>query len=93
MLANLRHTLSPAVLNLYGVVNSELIERMHDGYTTKDASNYVKPEDLIKIMNVLLDHKQMKEELKNGMLGFLEENMSSFSYETLAELAVINAAK
>lgn len=93
MLANMRHTLSPSVLNLYGVVNSEFVERMHDGYTTKDSNNYVKPEDTVKILNVLLDHQQMKEELKNGMLGFIEDNMTSFTFETLAELAVIHAAK
>jgi len=93
MLANLRHTLTPTVLTLYNVVNSELSERMHDGYSTKDAGNYIKPEDCIKIMNVLLAHDQMKEELKNSMLEFIEENMTSFSYETLAELAVLHASK
>jgi GTP-binding protein EngB required for normal cell division len=57
MLANLRHTLSPAVLEVYKVVNAEFAERLHDGYASKNLDNYLQHEDLIKITTLLLDHE------------------------------------
>jgi hypothetical protein len=56
MVTNLRHTLSPQVLEVYKVVNAEFGERLHDGYTNKNLDNYMQHEDLIKIMTLLLDH-------------------------------------
>ena len=93
ILANLRHTLSPTVLEVYKVVNQEFSERLHDGYNSKDANLYVKPEDLIKILTLLLDHNQMSEEMKHAFNHYLEMNLDSLNYEWLSEMAVIHAAK
>lgn len=41
ILANLRHTLSPTVLEVYKVVNQEFSERLHDGYNSKNANLYI----------------------------------------------------
>lgn len=57
MLANLRHTLSPSVLEVYKVVNSEFSARLQEEYSSSNVENYIKPEDLIKIMTLLLDHE------------------------------------
>jgi 5S rRNA maturation endonuclease (ribonuclease M5) len=85
--------LSPNVLEVYKVVNGEFSERLLDGYSTKDANLYIKPDDLIKIMTLLLDHDQMGEDLKHAFINYLEGNINDVSYEWLAEMAVIHAAK
>ena len=81
------------MLEVYKVVNQEFSERLHDGYNSKDANLYVKPEDLIKILTLLLDHNQMSEEMKHAFNHYLEMNLDSLNYEWLSEMAVIHAAK
>lgn len=93
MLANLRHTLSPAVLEVYSVVNDELGQRLHNDYSSQNVGNYIQEEDLIKISTLLLDHGHMKEELKHAIITNIESNLQLMSFEVLAELAVIFAAK
>ena len=93
MLANLRHTLSPSVLEVYKVVNEELSSRLHSDYSSQNVGNYIQEEDLIKISTLLLDHGHMKEELKHATITYIESNLQLMSFEVLAELAVIFAAK
>jgi hypothetical protein len=55
--------------------------------------NYIQPEDLVKITTLLLDHGQMKEELHHAIISNIESNIQIVSFEVLAELAVVFAAK
>ena len=54
---------------------------------------FIQPEDLIKIANTLLDHSQMKANLKQQMIEYIEQEHMTFSYEILSELAVVYAMK
>lgn len=60
-------------------------------YTTLDPNLYISEEDTIRIYNVLLDNGQMKGSLKQEMMDHVLA--SSFSYENLAEVAVLYSTK
>ena len=48
---------------------------------------------MIKIANTLLDHQQMHAGVQESMMDHIQENVGDFSYEVLAEIAVIYASK
>ena len=64
VLVNLSQSLSPAVQEVYEVANLELVERLDNNYDPSARQLHIQPEDLIKIANTLLDHKQMHANLK-----------------------------
>lgn len=93
MLANLQHSLSPSVIEVYKVVNAEFTNRLQDSYASQNNELYIQTDDIIKIMTLLLDHNQMTDDLKQSIINYFDSNLSSFNYEILAELAVLHAAK
>ena len=93
VLVNLSQTLSPAVHEVFEVANLELVERLDNNYDPMSSDLFIQPEDLIKIANTLLDHSQMKANLKQQMIEYIEQEHMTFSYEILSELAVVYALK
>ena len=56
-LVNFAHTLDQSAIELFSRANEEITSRLRGEYVEKDARLMVQPEDLVKILNVLLDHK------------------------------------
>jgi hypothetical protein len=92
-LVNLSHTLSPEAVQVVLVANEEICRRLSDNYNPELNEMYIQPEDLIKIHNTLLDNLTMTDDLKEVMMEYIINNLSSFTYEVAAELAVIYAVK
>ena len=90
---NLSHTLSPSVHEVFEVANLELVERLDNNYDPMSSDLLIQPEDLIKIANTMLNHGQMKDNLKQQMIEHIEEENLQFTYEILSELAVVYALK
>jgi len=53
----------------------------------------VNAEDLSKILTVLLDHHQLDGDLKQQVIDSIGENRSQYTFEIMADLAVIYATK
>lgn len=75
------------------MANDDIVYRLDTNFNSQSREMYLQPEDFPKILNTLLDYKQMSHELKQGVIDYLQENASSFSYPILSELAVIYASK
>jgi hypothetical protein len=66
----------------------------HEYYDYKSIGDlFVKPEDLIKILNVLLDHKQLQPGLKEQIIETMRDQRKDYTYDLMAEIAVIFATK
>ena len=89
----MQHTLSSTVVELFDAVNDEFTERLSQNYNPNKVTLFLQPEDLVRIANTLLDAKTMSEQLKFTMIDFIDENMSNFNYDIVAELAVVFALK
>lgn len=93
ILVNFAHTLSPNAQELFDVANQEFGQRMRTEVENLDPALVWRPEDLIKAMTVLLEHRQMKGELKEHVIENLQQYQSEYTYETRAELAILFATK
>lgn len=93
MLVNFSHSLSPEAQTVFEMANEDFVFRLDTNYNTKTREVYLQPEDFPKILNTLLDHKQMSGALKEGVINYINDNSSSFTYSLLSELAVIYATK
>jgi hypothetical protein len=89
----MQHTLSSTVVELFDAVNDEFVERLGQNYNPNKVQLHLQPEDLVRIANTMLDAKTMSQQLKFTMIDFLDENLNNFSYEVIAELAVVFALK
>ena len=54
VLVNFAHSLSPNAKDLFGSANQEFGQRLAHEYNPSDTHLYVKPEDIVKILTVLL---------------------------------------
>ena len=93
ILANLTQSLSPSTKEVFRVVNEEFCVRLTHEHNPMTVDLLLQPEDLIKITSTMLDFNQMHESLKNGVVEYIEENLSTLTFETTSELAVIYASK
>ena len=55
-LVNFAHSTNPNAQELFEVANQEFGQRLRHEYSSADFRFVVTPEDMIKIMNVLLEH-------------------------------------
>jgi len=53
----------------------------------------MKPEDIIKVLSNLMDYGQLREDLREQLMNSVDNNISNFDYDKLAELAIIFATK
>jgi len=93
ILVNFAHTLSPNAQSLFDQANQEFSQRLRLELETMDAQYLMKAEDLIKIMNVLLPHGQLQDDLVDEVLAHIDGNFTDYSPEMLAEIAIIYATK
>jgi len=75
------------------LANEEFANRLDTNFNAAAREIYVQPEDFPKIIDTLMEYRQMNHDLKQTMMDYLKENMHHFSYNTLAELCVIFAMK
>ena len=54
---------------------------------------YVTPEDLVKSLNLFIQHKQLHGAFKQQVIDVIERDRSYYTYEVLAELAIIYATE
>ena len=66
---------------------------MRAEYEDLDPELVWRPEDLIKTMTVLLEHRQMRGELKEHVIENLQQYQAEYTYELRAELAILFATK
>lgn len=93
ILVNFAHSLSPNAQELFMAANQEFGQRLRSEFLAMDPDLYIKPEDMVKLLNVLLQHKQLRGDLKQQIIETLESDQRDYSYEILAELAIIYATK
>jgi hypothetical protein len=87
--------LSPAVKEVFEVANDEFTERLRDNYDPVRRELFLQQDDLAKIINTLMDYGgQMTDDLKQSLMLYItEEEITSLSYQVLAELAILYATK
>lgn len=93
VLVNLAHTLSPSASQAFKLANQEFGQRLRFEYQALHYDLYVNAEDLSKILTVLLDHHQLDGDLKQQVIDSIGENRSQYTFEIMADLAVIYATK
>lgn len=93
ILVNFAHTLDPNAQELFTAANQEFGQRLRGEFEQMDASLILKPEHIIKILNVLLSHGQLQEELTEEIVIHLEAHRAEYTPESLAELSIIYATK
>jgi hypothetical protein len=49
---------------MFEIVNNDLVYRLDSNFNANSKEIYIQPEDFPKIMNILLDHKQLSHDLK-----------------------------
>ena len=54
---------------------------------------YITPEDLVKSLNLFIQHKQLHGAFKQQVIDVIERDRSYYTYEVLAELAIIYATE
>ena len=64
ILVNFSHSLSPEAQEVFEIANDDFIYRLDVNFNATAREIYLQPEDFPKILNTLLDHKQMSHELK-----------------------------
>ena len=94
IMANYTQSLSPQTTEVFRVINEEFCIRLSGEHNPASLELLLKPEvDLAKITNTLLDYRGMHENLKNGMVEYIADNLSSLTFETTSELAVVFSTK
>ena len=93
ILANLTQSLSPSTQEVFKVVNEEFCIRLTHEHNPVTMDLVLQPEDLLKITTTMLEYGQMQDSLKNGMIDYIADRISSLTYEVTSELAVIYAMK
>ena len=71
VLVNFSHSLSPEAREVFEIANDDIITRLDSNFNAKSREIYIQPDDFPKIINLLLDHKQMSHELKQGIIDYL----------------------
>ena len=69
------------------------MQRLNFEYHSMKVELYVSSEDIIKILNVFLEAKQMHSTLLGAIFDKIKDDQQSFSYEIFKELSIIFAAK
>jgi hypothetical protein len=64
ILVNFSHSLSPETKEVFDIANEDLTNRLDTNFNAASREVYVQPEDFPKIINTLMDHRQMSHELK-----------------------------
>lgn len=93
ILANMTQSLSPVTEEVFQVVNEEFCVRLTNEHNPTHIDLVMQPEDLLKITTTLLEYGQMHQTLKQGVIDYIEEHLSTMTYETTSELAVIYASR
>ena len=93
ILVNFSHSLSPETQEVFDIANEDLVARLDTNFNAASREVYIQTEDFPKIINTLMDHRQMSHDLKQTMVDYIKENVHHFSYDTLSELAVLFASK
>lgn len=93
ILVNFAHTLDPNAAELFAAANQEFGQRLRGEFEALDASLILSPEHVAKILNVLLPHGQLQEELTEELVIHLDAHRSEYTPESLAELSIIYATK
>ena len=92
-LVNFTHSLSPETNTLFDLACDEFVYRLDSNFNASKRELYLQEEDFIKITNTMLNYRKMSHELKQNIIDYLKDNIDSFKYDVIAELAVIYATK
>ena len=93
ILVNMAHTLNPNSQGLFEAANQEFGQRLRNEYHSPDAALYIKPEDIVSVLTVLSEHGQLSSALKHDLIDIVHSNRAEYSYEVIAELAIVFATK
>ncbi|CDW91217.1 UNKNOWN [Stylonychia lemnae] len=93
ILVNFSHTLSPECKSLFEIANEDFVFRLTTNYDPMEGDLLIQLDDIPKILNTFLDLQQLSASLKEKLQDYYVENVNSFSYKTLSEIAVIYASK
>lgn len=58
------------------MANQEFGQRLRNEYVALNYDLYIQPDDLPKILDVLLDHRQLDSDLKNQVIESIGQNRS-----------------
>lgn len=92
-LVNFAHTLNPNAEAIFRSANQEFLQRLNFEYSATNPKLYVQADDLLKICNVLLDHRQMEAELIGEIFSTIVDKQNDFNYDQRSEFAVVFASK
>jgi len=75
------------------VARDDIVFRLDTNFNPQERTLYVQLEDFPKIINTFCDHRQYTSELAEKINEYIKDNVNSFNYGVLSEIAVAYAQK
>jgi hypothetical protein len=93
IVTNFAHTLHPSAQLIFDAANQEIMQRINNEYSAPTPDLFLQAEDIVKVLNVFLKHKQLHGGLKDSVIELIDTNRKDYTYEILAELSIIYATQ